>query len=423
MASAELAGVQTSERPAGRGGLRRLLVSIGMANAALYALYVGVLQVLLPLQVEAIDRAHKVAVLGLVSGVSAIFAAAFNPIGGALSDRTRSRFGRRAPWLLGAGAAVLVALTVLGRASTVLAVLLGWSLVQAVTNTYQAALTAVVPDRVPQQRRGVASGVVGVATSVGAVAGVGLASRFTGHLAWGYLALGAVLALTAVVFVAVTTDPSSAAQPRPPRDNRTVRARLADFTSALRHHDFAWVFCGRAAMILGYFLIAGFELYILTDYIRLPGGMKPATGVTILAAISTGCSVIAAAVAGPLSDRLGRRKIFVFLSSAISGAAMALPILDPTFGVMMIFAVLSGLAFGSYLAVDTALVTLVLPTTQDAARDMGVLNIANAGPQVVAPFIAAAVIGHFGGYPALFASAGIVAIAGAIAITPVRSVR
>jgi hypothetical protein len=68
-------------------------------------------------------------------------------------------------------------------------------------------------------------------------------------------------------------------------------------------------------------------------------------------------------------------------------------------------------------------VTLVLPRTEDAARDMGVLNIANAGPQVVAPFIAAAVIGHFGGYPALFAGAGLIAIAGAITIIPVRSVR
>ncbi|HUZ53430.1 MAG TPA: hypothetical protein VMU94_13005 [Streptosporangiaceae bacterium] len=95
MADTEFAGRQSGETAASRSGLRRVLVSIGIANAALYALYVGVLQVLLPLQVEAIDRPHKVAVLGLVSGVSAIFAAAFNPIGGALSDRTRTRFGRR----------------------------------------------------------------------------------------------------------------------------------------------------------------------------------------------------------------------------------------------------------------------------------------------------------------------------------------
>jgi len=102
---------------------------------------------------------------------------------------------------------------------------------------------------------------------------------------------------------------------------------------------------------------------------------------------------------------------------------MILPIVSPTFGMMTVFAAVAGLAFGSYLAVDTALVTLVLPRREDTARDMGVLNVANAGPQIVAPFLAAFIIGHLGGYPALFVGGGVVAIAGALAIGPVRSVR
>jgi MFS family permease len=414
--------------------MRRLLVNIGIANSALYALYIGVLQVLLPLQVEAVDRPHKVAALGLVSGISAGVAAMCNPLGGALSDRTRSRFGRRAPWLLAGSAGVLAALVVLGSATSVLMIAVGWSLVQAAANLYQAALTAVVPDRVPAGRRGTASAVVGVAMSAGAVAGVGLAGRFADDLAWGYLALGGLLAVTAILFVTLTTDPPSSSPET--GQGRTTSAdsagttprlatlfRLAAFTSALRHRDFAWVFCGRAAMILGYFLVAGFELYILTDYIRLPESIGPATGVTILAVISTVCSVLAAAVAGPLSDRLNRRKLFVIGSAATSGAAMILPIVSPTFATMTVFAAVAGLAFGSYLAVDTALVTLVLPRREDTARDMGVLNVANAGPQVVAPFLAALIIGHLGGYPALFVGGGVVAIAGALAIGPVRSVR
>jgi MFS family permease len=155
---------------AGRSSMRRLLVSIGIGNSALYALYIGVLQVLLPLQVEAVDRAHNVAALGLVSGVSAAVAAICNPLGGALSDRTRSRFGRRAPWLIASSAGVLAALVVLGSASSLIMIAIGWSLVQAAANFYQAALTAVVPDRVPVGRRGTASAVVGVAMSAGAVA-------------------------------------------------------------------------------------------------------------------------------------------------------------------------------------------------------------------------------------------------------------
>ncbi|HEX7994192.1 MAG TPA: MFS transporter, partial [Streptosporangiaceae bacterium] len=315
-----------------------------------------------------------------------------------------------------------------------LMIAIGWSLVQAAANLYQAALTAVVPDRVPPARRGTASAVVGVAMSVGAVSGVGLAGRFAAHLAWGYLTLGALLAVTAILFVTLTADPPGSspesdqvvpqAADGPATTSRLAAlSRLAAFTSALKHRDFAWVFCGRAAMILGYFLVAGFELYILTDYVRLPGGISPATGVTILAVISTLCSVLAAAIAGPLSDRLNRRKLFVIGSAATSGVAMILPVVSPTFGTMTVFAAVAGLAFGSYLAVDTALVTLVLPRHEDTARDMGVLNVANAGPQIVAPFLAAFIIGHLGGYPALFVGGGVVAIAGALAIAPVRSVR
>ena len=219
----DLAPGGSSAATAGRGGMRRLLVTIGVGNAALYGLYGGVLYVLLPLQIEHIDRLHKVAVFGMVSGVSAIFAAVFNPID--------------------------------------------------------------------------------VATpTTGAVAGVALSGQFTGHLAWGYLSLGGMLAVTAIVFVTATTDPDSADAPRRTRDGRGAVARLADFLSALRSHDFAWVFGGRAAMILGYSLVTGFELYILTDYVTLPAGMKPDTGVIILAAISTACSALAASVAGPLPD-------------------------------------------------------------------------------------------------------------------------
>jgi MFS family permease len=406
-----------------RAGFRRLLVSLGVASGALSAVYAGVGTILLPLQIERIDRAHKVAVLGVVAGVSAVFALVFNPIGGALSDRTRSRFGRRSPWLVSASAVLLVMLALLGQAGTVVLILLAWCAAQAVANLYQAPLTAVVPDRVAPARRGAASSVAGVASVLGGVAGVGIASLFSRHAAGGYVALGVVLVLTAWYFVLTTADAPTADLPRPPRDTRSLLARLGDFVSALRHRDFALVFASRAAAILGYFLVISYELYILTDYIKLPGTMKPAQGVTVLAAISAVGAILAAAIAGPVSDRLDRRKPFVFLSSAIAGAACILPVVSPTFTTIEIFAAFAGLAFGCYLSVDAALVTLVLPRSEDAARDLGVLNIANAGPQVLAPLFAALIISHLGGYRTLFIAGGCCGIAGAFAVVPVRSVR
>jgi MFS family permease len=423
MTETGLTGAQAPVADRGRAGFRRLMISLGVASGALSGLYAGIGFVLLPQQIENIDRAHKVSALALVSGVAACFALVFNPIGGAVSDRTRSRFGRRTPWLVAGSAGMLVMLAVLGQAVTVLAILVTWCLAQAVANFYQAPLTAVIPDRVPRSRRGVASAVSGVAQVVGGVIGVGIASLFTHHLAGGYLALGAVMALTAMGFVLATADPPTADMPRPPRDTRSLAARLADFLSALRHRDFACVFASRAAAIMAYYLVVGYELYILTDFIKLPAGLKPAQGVTILFAISAGGALLAAAVCGPLSDRLDRRKPFVFLSSAVAGLGCLLPALSPTFPTIEIFAAFAGIAFGIYLSVDAALVTLVLPRSEDAARDLGVLNIANAGPQVLSPFVAAAVIGHLGGYRMLFVFGGCCGVAAAFAVLPVRAVR
>lgn len=423
MTEAGLTGVRAPAAVRGPGGFRRLMISLGIASGALSGLYAGIGGVLLPQQIETIDRAHKVAALGVVSGVAACFALVFNPIGGALSDRTRSRFGRRAPWLIAGSAGLLVMLAILGQAATVLTILVTWCLAQAVANFYQAPLTAVIPDRVPKSRRGVASAVTGVSQVIGGVIGVGLASLFIRHVAGGYLALGLLMILTAVGFVLATADPPTAGMPRPPRDSRSLGVRLADFLSALRHRDFACVFASRAAAIMGYYLVIGYELYILTDFIKLPGGLKPAQGVTILAVISAVGALLAAGISGPLSDRLDRRKPFVFVSSAVAGVGCVLPVLSPTFPTIEIFAAFAGIAFGTYLSVDAALVTLVLPRSEDAARDLGVLNIANAGPQVIAPLFAALVISHLGGYRMLFVLGGCCGVAGAFAVMPVRAVR
>lgn len=423
MTETELAGAPAAEAPRGRASFRRLLVSLGIAGAAMSALYTGIGTILLPLQIEHIDPAHKVAALGVVAAVSAIFATIFNPIGGSLSDRTRSHFGRRAPWLVCASAVLLVMLGFLGQARTVLLVLIAWCLAQAVANLYQAPLTAVIPDRVPRARRGAATSVASVASVLGGVAGVAVASRFTRHLSAGYLVLGAALVASALYFVLTTVDQSSSGTVGQSRNTEGLATGLADFLSALRHRDFACVFASRAAAILGYFLVISFELYILTDYIRLPAGMKPAQGVTILAAISAVGAILAAAAAGPVSDRLGRRKPFVAVSSAVAGAGCILPVLSPTFGTIEIFAGIAGIAFGCYLSVAAALVTLVLPRSENAARDLGVLNIANSGPQVIAPLLAALIISHLGGYRALFIIAGCCGIASAFAVMRVRSVR
>ncbi|MFD3538249.1 MFS transporter [Streptomyces sp. NPDC058662] len=414
---------------------RGLLPLLLIANSAMMAVYMGVGSVLLPTQIAAIAPDDKVAVLGLIGGISAIFATAFNPVAGALSDRT----GRRGPWILGGAFASLAGLAFLGNVSTALLVGIGWCLIQATMNIYQAAVTAVVPDRVPVVRRGTASAVVGLGLPIGGTVGVLIASRTAEHLRTGYLVLGATVAMAAVLLTALCRDvprgepttaapdvprtgptPAPAPAPAPPA---AKRAQVAVLLSALASHDFRWAFIGRALMVLGYFSVVGYQLYILGDHIALPAGLTPPAAMAVLTPVSMVAMAVSTVLGGLLSDRWNRRKVFVGVSAALAGLVMVVPVVSPTWTGMLVFSALNGLAFGCFMAVDTALVTLVLPRAEDAARDMGVLNIANAGPQVIAPFVASAVVTGLGGYTPLFLVGGALSLVGALAILPIRGVR
>ncbi|MEU9143401.1 MFS transporter [Streptomyces sp. NPDC048349] len=402
---------------------RALLPLLLFANSAMLAVYMGVGSVLLPLQIAAIDPVNKVAVLGLIGGISSIFATAFNPIAGALSDRS----GRRSPWILGGAFASLAALAFLGSVTTALLVGIGWCLVQATMNVYQAAVTAIVPDRVPAARRGTASALVGLGLPIGGTVGVLIASQTADHLRTGYLVFGALVAVAALLLTTVCRDvPRSASATAAAAAAAAARpkgARIAAFLSSLGNHDFRWAFIGRALMVLGYFSVVGYQLYILDDHIALPAGLTPPAAMAVLTPVSMVAMALSTVLGGLLSDRWNRRKVFVGVSAALAGLVMAVPVVSPTWTGMLVFSALNGLAFGCFMAVDTALVTLVLPRAEDAARDMGVLNIANAGPQIIAPFVASAIVTGLGGYTPLFLAGGALSLIGALAILPIRSVR
>ncbi|WP_234331954.1 MFS transporter [Streptomyces sp. NRRL S-87] len=169
--------------------------------------------------------------------------------------------------------------------------------------------------------------------------------------------------------------------------------------------------------------MSAYQLYVLQDRTRLPEGMEAEEAVALLMPLNGVAMVVSTVVGGHLSDRFDRRKLFVGASAVLSAVALLIPAASASWPAMLAFSVVNGLGFGCYMAVDTALVTLVLPTAEDAARDMGVLNVANAGPQIIAPFIASLVVSLSGGYTALFLVAAVLSVAGALAVRPIRTVR
>lgn len=132
--------------------------------------------------------------------------------------------------------------------------------------------------------------------------------------------------------------------------------------------------------------------------------------------------LLATVISGPLSDRLGRRRVFVFISSMILALALLMPLLMPNLTGILLYTGLSAFGFGIFQSVDLALISRVLPRAEDAAKDLGVINIASTLPQTAAPGFAGLIVVGFG-YGALYPVAIILVLLASATVWRIRSVR
>jgi MFS family permease len=386
------------------------------ANLGLWMAFFTPVQVLLPEQISAIGAGGKEVALGWVTGVGALVAIIVNPASGAFSDRSRPHFrgrayGRRHAWTLGGAAVSVLSLVALAGQHALLGVTLGWAGTQLGLNVMLATLTAAVPDRVPVTQRGLVSGWIGMPQALGLVLGAALTTAVVTGIAAGYVAMALVLAVLAVPFALLTPDdplPPSAPLPR-------TRWRI----DVRGNPDFLWAWGTRFLVQLGNALGTLYLLYFLTDGV---GVTDPEGALLIMILLYTLGMVATAVVGGRLSDASGRRRIFVVCSGVVIAVAALLLAVWPTWASCLAGSVLLGAGYGVYLAVDTALITQVLPAATDRAKDLGVINIATAAPQVLGPAIAAPLVTHLGGYPTLYAVTAAVTLLGAVMVVKIRSV-
>lgn len=391
------------------------LLSVAVVNLGTYVAFFGPLAVLLPQQTEAIVGDGKETALAIVTGVGAAISMVANPLFGALSDRTRSRFGRRVPWITAGSVIGALGLTILSGASEFWQVVVGWCLVQASVNASLASITATLPDRVPVAQRAWAGGLVGLGQTLGILVGAGLAIAFGGTRA-GYLACAAFLLLSALPYLARSHD-----EPRTERVPWSTRAFAHSFwISPTRHPDFAWAWLTRFVVNLGNAIATLYLFYFLQDAV---GVADPDGGVFVVIAVNSVVVAISAVVAGRWSDRVERRKVFVVWAGVVMAVAALLLAFWQTWPGVLVAAVVLGVGFGAFIAVDLAIITEVLPDEAGFAKDLGVINIANALPQVLAPVVAAVIVNALGGYTTLYVTAALVGLAGALAVVRIRGVR
>ncbi|BDV32027.1 MFS transporter [Microbacterium terricola] len=399
-------------------GLRRLFGWVIPANLAIFIVWGAVPGILLPAQITALfGEGNKVANLAIVATIGAFAAMLAQPIAGQISDRTRTRWGRRAPWMVIGALTGALSLVGLAFADSLIGVVIAWTLVQITYNFAQGPLSAVMPDRVPLARRGTFAALSGIGLMVGALGGSIVGALFYNSIAAGYLTFAVISVVGLSLFVIFNPDyPSTRLVLEP--------FKLGDFlrtfwVNPIKHPDFFWAFTGRLLLYTGYFAVTGYQLFLLTDYF---GVEHPETVIPLLGLMSLVGIIISTVVAGPLSDRIGRRKPFIFASAAVVSLAFLLPWFWQDLTAWILMTIIAGFGFGMFQAVDTALMSEVLPSAKSFAKDLGVVNIAATLPQTLAPGVAGVIVLIFG-YAGLFPVAIVLGLLGALAVWPIRSTR
>ncbi|MER7446929.1 MFS transporter [Microbacterium sp. NPDC097977] len=334
----------------------------------------------IPLKIDALfsadQRAGALALVLAIGGVSALIA---NPVFGALSDRTRGRFGRRRPWMLAGALAGIIGILALSAAESFAAIIAAWVCVQVAFNATLAAAAALLADVVPEDRRASASGIFTAAAFLGVLPPLVLTALLPRQV--DLIALVMPALAIAVVGAALTIRESAAGD----------RARV-DLRAALSP-TFVALWLQRLGMQSALGLTTAFTLYMVID--RMTGDAVGATPVAMIATLLGGAGiVVGASVGGAWASRRGRYLPFLVAGAlGLAGGATIRAFADAPVA-LWTATTLGGLAVGVYLAVNLALAMRVIPQGRGGAY-LGVLNAAETIPQIFGPMVAAMLL-HMG---------------------------
>ena len=378
-------------------------------------------QLLLPAQIDAQlhpeDWVDSVMAFGVISGITALFVIVAYPLTGALSDRTTSRFGRRRPWIAGGALAFALSLVALGFQTEVWAIGLAWVVASIAFCVMTAALTATISDQVPVGQRGFVSGWMSAPQAVGIIVGLVVVTMLVPGTVAGYTVLAVALLVLALPFLRLHDEPLAPGE----RARVTARSVIASlWISPRRHPDFGWTLASRVLVSVGNALGTSLLLYFLMFGLEDPNAEEDLIVLTLIYMVFV---ILASLLLGRLSDRLGRRRVFVFVAAGLQGLAAVLLAFVPDLTVAMIGAGLLGLGYGCFLSVDQALATQVLPDPASRGKDLGIMNIASAVPQSLGPLLGGLAVLATGSFTLVFVLSALCALGGALAVMRVRSVR
>lgn len=382
--------------------------------------WAAVLLALLPGRVaQLVPDDQKAGALGLLFATGAVMAFIGPPVMGYLSDR----LGRRMPFLAAGAVLTAVALVWMAHAPSYAMLFAAYILLQIADDLGTGPYSALIPDLVPRSRRGTASGYLGTMQMIGNILAAALIFSLP-NVTWQFYVLAGVNLLGALLILRVIQEVPGLRQ----RQLSFVQSMLAPW----KNPDFRWVWATRFFAMLGQYSVQTYLLYYLSDVVGTFSafGLRvgdPAQAVGVLGLMIFVGGALSAIYAGRRSDQVGRKRL-IYISGVGLSLVMLPILLLPRFDLLVALALIFGVFFGIYLAVDWALVADVLPDPEGYATDMGLWQTSIVLPQVIA--------GSFGGlidranqaaagsgYTFIFLAAAVFFLLGTFLVRQIRGAR
>ena len=401
-----------------RRHLVRLAAGLLLGTAGYILPFGALAAVVLPARIAGIDPDHKVTLVAVLAIGTAAAGLVGNLAFGALSDHTRARGWGRLPWLVGGTVVAALLMIPLGRAARLPDLLGWWFLAVAALNATTVTVMALLPDHVPRARRATLAGVAGVGNLLGTALGTTLGAVFLNTPGTG---IPTVAALAVVMVVGAAVAVAGLPELDPDTDSDSDVSATDGRTGRVTP-DFWRAFAARLLLVLGFFMIQAFKLYIFIDHVGLDVDAA-ARALALTSVLFLATALLGSVIAGPVSDRTGRRRPLAIACVVLFLVAVAVPLAAPTLWGMIVFSAVGGLAIGGFYAVDVALMSEVLPRARSRARDLGILNVASTSGQVLGPAAGSVLLGLGQGYAALFVGALVVGVLGIPFLASLRTVR
>jgi MFS family permease len=347
---------------------------------------------LLTFKMMEIDPNGYTSSYGLIAGIGAIFALIGNPVGGAISDRTNIAFGRRRTWILVGPLFGCAALFGIGMATEIWHVIVCWCVAQLFFNFGMAAYTALIPDQVMEEKRGTISGLLGLAIPVGIAIGMVLMMFIPSASTLTKWSLVSIIGIVGPIISLFIIRDGKVEIPHVVKENVSLKEKLSKvYPSPRKFPEFTWAIVSKFLLMMGYCA----TLYTTVMLVNRLGfsEAQATTSVGTITLIGLAATSLTSILGGVLSDKLKKQKPFLYGSAFVILVGLLIFTFVPNYTAAIIASVILGLGYGCFSSVDMALVTRILPNKEDAAKDFGLMNVANALPQSIVPAIAPLLLG------------------------------